>query len=503
VLVTRSVPGIPMIRRLLRRPLGSVLTFAAVLAVAGSSAAAGAAESAPPNDTLSGAQVIHALPATLSGTLVGSTVAAPPLIEPVASCGSGSTHTVWYSFRASTAGKTERIAVDIAAAGTLDAAVEVFHAVRSELQSVTCERTDSHGKASLTFNASKNGLYDIRVAALPSSTLDTFTLDVFLPTPAVNPPGPRLPAGGASGRVDRIQNINAAYSVVLHSGVSYILSLANKTEHACVSAGLFAPGTSSFEEGSPLMHISCGGFRLFTPGPGAGGVYSIQLTPRSSFRGIQRFRLQVAPAGAGETAPGIPLGNYDQARARLDGNGVQVLRLYRMDITSHSNLTLRLRAPSSAEFNLQLRNFNGRVIECACGNSGPQTLTHQLAPGRYYAVVSTEGATAGNFALTRESRTITSTHISFSEAKAGAGQSAPISVKVSPSVSGPVTVDIERFDPVFGWQFYRQETGFVSGGSASLPFTAPAVGRWRVRGVYGGSRTASPSAAGFSYLLVS
>ncbi len=483
----------------------SMLAMSAVVVVAavGAAATAGAADPTPANDTLAGAQVIHAFPATLSGTLVGSTVEAPPTLEPGSSCGSGTAHTVWYSFRAAPAAKKERVAVDIAAAGTLDAAIEVFHAVRSELQAVTCERTESHGKASLTFSAAKNGLYDIRVAALPGSTLDTFTLDAFLPTPAANPPGPRLPAGGASGRVDRIQNINAAYSVVLHSGVSYIVSLANKTEHACVSAGLFPPGTSSFEEGSPLMHIGCGGFRLFTPGPGAGGLYSIQLTPRSSFRGIQRFRLQVAPASPGETAPGIPLGNYDQARARLDGNGVQVLRLYRMTITDHSNLTLRLRAPLSAEFNLQLRNFNGQVIECACGNSGPQTLTHQLAPGRYYAVVSTEGATAGNFTLTRESRTITSTHISFSEAKVGAGQSVPISVKVSPSVSGPVTVQIERFDPVFGWQFYRQETGFVSGGSASLPFTAPSVGRWRVRGSYGGSRTASPSEAGFSYLLAS
>jgi hypothetical protein len=55
----------------------------------------------------------------------------------------------------------------------------------------------------------------------------------------------------------------------------------------------------------------------------------------------------------------------------------------------------------------------------------------------------------------------------------------------------------------FSWQFYRQEQAFVSGRSASVPFAAPSVGRWRVNATYGGSRTASPSAVGFSYLLVS
>jgi len=456
-----------------------------------------ASETPPANDALSSAQVVHALPATISGTVVGATV--EPL-EEASGCAGGTEHSVWYSFRANA---KERVAIDLAAAGALDATVDVFHARRSELQRVGCDRTDSHGKASLTFNASKNGVYQIRVAALPASQLAAFTLEVFLPTPAVNPPGPRLPAGGAAGRVDRIQNINAAYSFVMRSGVSYIVSLANKTPGACVSGGLFAPGTSSFEESSPVMHLRCGGFGLFTPGPGQGGLYSIQLTPRGSFRGIQRFRLQIAPAGRGETAPGIPLGNYAHAHGRLDGNGVQVLRLYRLDITSRSNLTLRLLAPGSASFNLQLRNIDGQVIECQCGGSGEQTLAHQLAPGRYYAVVSTHGAAVGNFTLIRQSRTITSTHVSFSSAKVSAGQTTPVEVRVSPSASGPVTVDIERFDPVFGWQFYRQQTGFVSGGSATLPFTAPAVGRWRVRAEYSGSRTASPSATGFSYLLVS
>ncbi len=83
-------------------------------------------------------------------------------------------------------------------------------------------------------------------------------------------PGATLPPGGINGQVDRIQNINAAYSFTMRAGVSYLINLANKTEGACVSGALFAPGTRSFEEGSPLLHIGCGGYRLFTPRPRPG-----------------------------------------------------------------------------------------------------------------------------------------------------------------------------------------------------------------------------------------
>ena len=174
-----------------------------------------------------------------------------------------------------------------------------------------------------------------------------------------------------------------------------------------------------------------------------------------------------------------------------------------MQVTSHSNLTLKLRAPESAELKLQLRNRNGNVIACSCEGSGPQTLQHQLLPGTYYAVVSVRGDTSGSFTLTRESRTITATSVSFTSAKAAPGAALGIDVKVTPAASGRVSVVIERFDPVFGWQFYREAHAFVSGGLATVPFTPPAVGQWRANATYEGSRTASPSAVGFTYLLVS
>ena len=90
-----------------------------------------------------------------------------------------------------------------------------------------------------------------------------------------------------------------------------------------------------------------------------------------------------------------------------------------------------------------------------------------------------------------------------SDAKAAPGQGLGIEVKVAPAESGPVSVDIERFDPVFGWQFYREAHAFASGGLATVPFAPPAVGQWRAKATYEGSSTASPSAVGFTYLLVS
>jgi hypothetical protein len=478
---------------------------AAVLALAltaGSAlwpAAAGAASEAPAppaNDEVANAQAIHSVPASIEGTTVGATTVTS---EPLSNCVGQTSASVWYSLQTTGA---ERLAVELAAGGKLDGTIDVYKAVRSQLQPVACAQTEEEGKASLTFKAHKNTLYDIRVAALANSQLASFTLNVFQPTPAIGPPGPRLPAGGVSGQVDRIQNINAAYSVSLHAGVSYLLNLANETRGACVDGALFAPGTTSFEGASARLRVDCGGYTLFTPGPGKGGLYSFEVTPSPSHKGEQRFHLEVAPANGTQIAPGLPLGNYGRVSGRLEGTGIGVVRLYRMDVTSHSNLTLRLNAPASAEFNLALREQNGGVIACSCGGSGPQTLQQQLRKGRYYVEVSVRNHTSGNFTLTRESRTITRTKIAFGAAHAAAGQTVPIEVRVAPAASGPVTVEEQRFDPVFGWQFYREVKAQVSEGVAEIPFTPTAVGNWRAKASYAGSRVASPSGVGFTYLLV-
>lgn len=442
-------------------------------------------------------QQIRTLPAELKGTTVGAT---PEANEPASSCAGATEGAVYYSYRAPA---SQRIAIELAAEGALEATVDVYRVMRSQLVPVACHRTGSQGKSSLTFHAEENATYEIRVAAIAGSKNAGFTLAVFLPTPAIGPPGRPLPGRGANGQVDRIQNVNAAYSVVMHTGVSYLIILANETPGACVSASLFAPGTNSFEGSSAVSRIRCSGYRLFTPRPGESGRYSIEITPRESFQREQRFHVQVVVAGRSVTAPGITLSNYETARGHLNSRDGAVLRLYRVQVHTHSNLMLKLNASPSARLNLQLREQNGRVIECQCNGSGSQTIVRRLFPGRYYAVVSTHGPTAGNFSLFRESRTITKTQIRFAPRGAHPGQNVSIDVHVSANASGPVTVEIERFDPVFGWQFDRQVQAFVSEGNAQIPFTPPSVGEWRADASYHGSRTASPSGIGFTYLPVS
>jgi len=68
-----------------------------------------------------------------------------------------------------------------------------------------------------------------------------------------------------------------------------------------------------------------------------------------------------------------------------------------------------------------------------------------------------------------------------------------IGVRITPGESGPVTVDVERFDPLAGWQFFTRFERRAAGGSATIAFTPPTVGRWRVRATYDGTRIAAPS----------
>ncbi len=180
--------------RLHRRPVAASALALAVAMAAPLVAGASSAVTAPANDTLANAQVIHSLPATLEGTTAGATVQPE---EAASSCGVSTTSSVWYSLRAQS---VQRIAVDLAAGGALDGTIDVYHAVRSQLQSVACQQTDSAGKASLTFKTSKNGLYEIRVAALQSQRSPPSRSTSFCPRPKLGRPGGRCRRAASTGR---------------------------------------------------------------------------------------------------------------------------------------------------------------------------------------------------------------------------------------------------------------------------------------------------------------
>jgi hypothetical protein len=443
----------------------------------------------PPNDDRGNASAIS-LPATVRGTTVDSTLEPG---EPF-SCAGPLGGSVWYSVAGASAARD--LVLELDASGDLDAAVDVFRRDRSQLTSVTCGTTNRRGRLTLDFTQARGAALLIRVASRENSANDAFALRVVEPDQPERPPGRALGAS-ASGSVDRIANPDDAYGVTMHAGTTYRVHLVSRKR--CVNAALFPPGTTSFPGGDPVRSFGCDKYFLYTPGPGSGGRYSIQVRAPRSVRGALPYHLAVARAGEDDTGPGLVLANDVRVRGSLRGAGADVVDLYRFSVSRRSILDLRLATGGSNPFDLQLVGAAGRRIACSCGDFGSQALRLKLAPGRYYAAVRARSGANGAYRLSRLTRTITKTRAVVDGKRfveVTPGSTVDIGVRVTPGVDGPVTVDVERFDPLAGWQFYTRYRRTVSGGSASIPFTPPSVGRWRVRATYDGTRRAAPSGPG-------
>jgi hypothetical protein len=474
----------------------SIVAAVTATLILATSAAAIADPAPPPNDSRDSPVHIGPLPSTASGTTVGATVAPT---DPSSSCADEG-GSVWYQL---SVGKQTppTIAVQVEANGELDAAVDVFVKQRSQSIPVTCQRTDKHGEAVFAFTPKRRTTYLIRVAQLANSDSGTFSLHVFQPPPAATPPGASLGAPGASGSLARVVDVSSAYSAALTAGVSYEVNLVSRIK-GCMRLAIFAPKTKSFQSASPVGGLSCQGYRLFTPR--LSGRYSLLVQADGFAPGAQRYHLQLAAATAGQTAPGLPLGNYRRVGGYLNGSHVGVVRLFRFNVSSRSDLQLNLSTGSQRPFNLELLAAGGKQLDCACDDEGDQTLTYTTRPGRYFALVQARDFSSGGFTLVRRSRTITRTTVLIDGSRylqEPPGTSASIQVRVTPDVSGPATVEIDRFDPVAGWQFYQNVRVNVADGSGSVAFTPPSAGQWLARADFLGSRGASPSESGYSRLL--
>ena len=185
------------------------------------------------------------------------------------------------------AGAAVKLAVQVEANGELDAAVDVFVKQRSQNLPVTCQRTDKHGEAVFAFTPQKQTTYLIRVAQLANSDSGTFSLHVFQPPPAATPPGTPLAAQGASGSLARVVDVSSAYSAQLTAGVSYQVNLVSRIK-GCMRLAIFAPGTTTFDSGSPV-----GGLQL-------SGVSAVHAAPQRPLQPARRSR-RVRPGGAAAT----------------------------------------------------------------------------------------------------------------------------------------------------------------------------------------------------------
>jgi hypothetical protein len=446
----------------------------------------------PANDGRDDAQSLGALPAGASGTTVGSTLEPA---EPSSDCGrlAGS---VWYSVSFGASAPAEA-GISLNAGGQLDACVDVFMKQRSENIPVTGAQTDKNGLARLTFTPQSRSTYLIRIGQLADSDPATFALDVFTVAPSAAAPGSPLPAGGARGKLDSFFTTTAAYSTQLTAAVTYKLNLIDRAG-GCMHVSVYGPGTTDFSSADPVLR-GCGGYRLFTPTQT--GLYSFLVGAAAGLDVEQPYALHVEAASSQEMAPGMPLDNLTSVHGRLRGNVDDVIRLYRLNVTSTSQLTLNLSAPGFADFDLELLNSKGREIQCECGDSGSQTLQAITRPGMYYAAVQADDFSFGKFSLSRQSRTITRLKVALNgrgASQASAGHAFQVSAAISPAVQGEVTFELEYFDPLSGWQFRGDFTEPLNAGRAAFSFAPPEPGRWRATASFGGTRSAAPAPSGWA-----
>ena len=350
----------------MRAPLRLLgLVFVAGTLAASTTAATGA----PPNDDRANATGIGSLPATLSGTTIGATDDAR---DPRTDCGRAH-DTVWYRLSGAEAG---RLVLRFQAFGELDAIVAVFRTARSRLIPVTCTATDQTGRGALSFpNAGES--YLVLVGRERDSDDGKFRFTLFRQEPTSKPPGPRLPARGVSSWVDPITDFDDAWSFTMRPGVAYRMNL-SPARGRCVTLSLFRPGTRSFATAAPVHVVPCGGYFAYTPGPGAGGRYTLLVTATDERPGRQRYHLQAALEGPDDMSPGLPLANLQTRTGKLSATHIDVVDLYRFRVENRSEVVLTLRAFPASRLVLLNENGRGAVVVGRPGradrDAGPRAL---------------------------------------------------------------------------------------------------------------------------------
>jgi hypothetical protein len=447
----------------------------------------------PPNDNRANAAPVR-VGAVVYGSTTGSTKEPG---DPFAYCGS-SDGTVWFKVTEPPRG---RLVLRFVADGELDAYVAVFKVVRSRLELQNCDATDRRGRAALSFNADPDSTYLIEVARLTGSVDDNFHFRLFEPEPSSRPPGKALPRRGVTSAVDPLVDFDDAWSVRMRPGIAYRVNLA-PARNKCVGLSVYRPGTRSFADTRPVHSLRCGGYLTLTPGPGGGGRYTLLVTASGTRAGNERYHLAAGVAAGDDRAPGFPLANLQTRRGSLNARGLDVVDLYRFDVATRSDVTLRLRTGGSSAFDLLVLGETGHRLGCQCGSTGSQELTTRLPAGHYFAVVRARRFTHGGYSLALLVRQITTTRVTFGATPAP-HHAVSVTADVTFATRGRVSIRIERFDPLMGWQFarrYRRRLG--AGGTATATFVPPTVGRWRARAFYSGTRTTSPSKSGFATLVV-
>lgn len=444
---------------------------------------ASAAHAAVTNDDRQSARTIGA-GADVTGTTVGATREAgdPP------NCPERGQATVWYRYVAPKDG-VARLLLQVIG-GKLDASVAVYEVENAVLTRVACADT-RRGRVFTQVSLDK-GEYLIRVAERPDSGSGAFRLRFSGVLAEPDPPGRPLGADGrASGTLDPLTRPFAAFSRRLRAGNDYrVRVLAGDPGNCDVSVRLIAPS------GETRRTLACRDYVLLTPSPSSAGRWTISLAAGSGTTESARYTVSVTRAGPDDLAPGRFLGAFGSAGDSVSGRGPDAEDVYRFDVTRRAEITLRLR--SRGAMRLLLLTERGRRVTSAYVNGDTGQIRTRLRPGRFYAVVSASRSAGGRYRLSRLTRVITSTTVTWDGAgtrEKGPGGSSTVGVNVSGADSGRASVVLERFDPQHGWRFWKQRSVGISGGRAAFSVSTATIGRYRARARFLGTRSASPSRA--------
>lgn len=435
---------------------------------------------------------VGALPAKVDGSTKAAHVRKD---APVPSCAAGQ-GVVWYTATARAQGPMLATAT---AGGDSDAALVVYRLVRSKAKELLCVLTDRSGSASVPWYGYPGQSYLIGVARRAGSPAGPFQLSVASREPLPRPPGAALPAEGTSETVTPVLDAADAWAVSMQRGTSYKINLASP--RGCIRLDIYRPGSYRFVDANHAERgtLPCAGYLMFTPGVDGGGTYSLVVKAAGSKTVSQPYRLMVAEAGTDDSAPGVALTSGQAVTGLLDSKKLDVADLYSFTVPRNGSLTTIDFLPSpKLKYDLLLLDETGGPVTGVTRAHGRQALEKKIRSGRYFLSVRALHQTGGTYRLSELTREITSTTMlvdgaQFVETSPGASVSLQVYVAAA-SHGGDVAIEIDRFDPIFGWQFSTLVPGSVDlGGRFTTSWTPPWAGHWRALARFPGNIYSTPS----------
>ena len=203
------------------------------------------------------------------------------------------------------------------------------------------------------------------------------------------------------------------------------------------------------------------------------------------------LQIHMRRADPDDLAPGILLHDGRVTRGALSAGTADAVDVYRFRLTGTRDARVWVRGTSPTD--LLLLSPTGATIACACEGAISSTVAKRLGRGTFFAVVRGRPGASGGYAVSVRLRRPTAVSVRWVGAGAGHGTAA---ATVSPAAGGRVVFELQRFDPLSGWHFWRSIKRSLQSGKTRTG-VAVGQGRWRIRARYTGSLGASPSTSGW------